>query len=176
MEEIWKEIPNSNGWKISNRGRVMRRDGSITLGSIIKNNSRRNSTSYYVVDINCISPRRQPVHRLVAEAFIEKSDKNPDGTTIEGKLQVNHKDENGLNNNLQNLEWCDSKYNCRYGTRPKRCSQHMLKKVLCIETGEIFNSAKEADEKFGFNHLIANVCNPNNRKKSAGGYHWRYIS
>ena len=51
------------------------------------------------------------VHRLVAEAFIP----NPDNLPI-----INHKDENKLNNNVDNLEWCDFSYNVRYNGASKR--------------------------------------------------------
>ena len=47
------------------------------------------------------------VHRLVAQAFIP----NPDNLPV-----INHKDENKLNNNVDNLEWCTMEYNNKYGT------------------------------------------------------------
>lgn len=44
-------------------------------------------------------------HRLVALAFLPNPENLPD---------VNHKDFNRKNNNVDNLEWCSEKYNARY--------------------------------------------------------------
>lgn len=58
------------------------------------------------------------VHRLVAIAFIPNPDNLP---------HINHKDENKLNNNPNNLEWCDNSYNNNYGTRNKRIAKAVTK-------------------------------------------------
>lgn len=47
------------------------------------------------------------VHRLVAKHFIPNPNNLP---------EVNHKDENSLNNNKENLEWCTASYNKSYST------------------------------------------------------------
>lgn len=50
------------------------------------------------------------------------------------------------------------------------------KKVLCIETGEIFPSAHEVERKTGINNgNISKVCLGKYGFKTAGGYHWRYV-
>lgn len=44
-------------------------------------------------------------HFVVATVFLERT---------EGQDQINHKDGNKLNNNINNLEWCTSKENIRH--------------------------------------------------------------
>lgn len=47
------------------------------------------------------------------------------------------------------------------------------KKVKCVETGEIFNCAKEAELKLNINSRhIGQVANGKYGRKTAGGYHW----
>ena len=47
-------------------------------------------------------------HRLVAIAFLPNPENLPD---------VNHKDFNRRNNNVENLEWCTEKYNTQYTSK-----------------------------------------------------------
>lgn len=47
------------------------------------------------------------------------------------------------------------------------------RKVMCIETGEVFQQIKEAGEKYGICPAnITAVCS--HRREKAGGYHWKY--
>lgn len=64
------------------------------------------------------------IHRLVAETYID----NPDNLS-----QINHKDEDKLNNHINNLEWCDAKYNSNYGTRNIRGGQSRQGKTFSEE-------------------------------------------
>ena len=48
-----------------------------------------------------------------------------------------------------------------------------MRKILCIDTGEVFDNAKEAGEKTGANpSSIIRCCNGNCKK--AGKLKWRY--
>lgn len=49
------------------------------------------------------------------------------------------------------------------------------KRVLCIETNEVYPSSREAERQLGIPHYSINqVCN--GKQKTAGKKHWKYIS
>ncbi|MBO5704523.1 MAG: GIY-YIG nuclease family protein [Alphaproteobacteria bacterium] len=56
-----------------------------------------------------------------------------------------------------------------------RGSKHpQARKVICIDTGEIFDYIRLAAIAKNLNHRnISSVCN--GRRKTCGGYHWRYV-
>lgn len=109
------------------------------------------------------------IHKLVAEAFLDKSNfkKMPEENIVDidiNKLHINHKDENKVNNCIDNLEWCTQKYNNNYGTARIRSGiRHrnhpkISKKILCIETGEIYPSIAEAARQLCINSSNLVAC------------------
>lgn len=83
------------------------------------------------------------VHRLVAETFIPNPENLP---------EVNHKDENPSNNCVENLEWCDRKYNMNYGTYISRLQKRMKEnnpfkgKTHTLETRKKISLKKKGQE------------------------------
>lgn len=50
----------------------------------------------------------------------------------------------------------------------------LSKKVLCIETGEVFESSSDVYRKTGINQSsISKVCL--GKRKTSGGYHWKFV-
>ena len=91
----------------------------------------------------------------MAEAFIP----NPDNLPM-----VNHKDEDRLNNKVENLEWCDNTYNSQY---PNNLS------VYCFDLDKYFRSASEAAVHTGICRTsILKVCR--GQLHQAGGMLWCY--
>jgi len=158
--EIWKEIPGSGGkYQISNYGNVYSLINNVQLKGV------NNGNGYLRVKLN---ERLFYIHRLVAMAFIP----NP-----KCYKEINHKDENKLNNNADNLEWCSHKYNMKFGTRNKMAIDNTKKSVIQYTmSGKYvcsYNSIVEAAGKMSISKgNIVSVLKGN--RKSAGDYKWKY--
>ena len=101
------------------------------------------------------------VHRLVAEAYLE----NPNPFEFN---QVGHKDENKLNNCVQNLEYTNATLNNQMPKRRARISNSVKNTkqisgyaIQCVETKELFNSYKEVAKKMNraYSTVIADIKN-----------------
>jgi Mor family transcriptional regulator len=108
--EVWKAIPSFEGsYEVSNLGRVKTLiDRKVDKRGRVYSKKPKimkqsfTSTGYLMVNLN-----KKPfkVHRLVAQAFIPNYNNYP---------FINHKDNNPLNNRVENLEWCTPQYNLVY--------------------------------------------------------------
>ena len=114
--EIWKDIKGyEHLYQVSNLGRVKslpkysNSKGYLELRKekVLKPYKTGRKRNYLTVRF--LDGKAYKVHRLVAEAFIPNPDNLP---------QVNHKDENPSNNNVDNLEWCTNAYNVKYSAKP----------------------------------------------------------
>lgn len=99
------------------------------------------------------------VHRLVADAFLENPDNLP---------EINHKDENPLNNCVDNLEWCTRQYNVDY-SKSKRVEQYENEEKIAE-----YRSIAEASRQTGIKRTAINN-NLTGWSETAGGYVWRYV-
>lgn len=112
MEEIWKDVAGTDGmYQVSNIGRVRVRDYKVKGYWRILNQVLQDTSYYQVIVYYDGVLKRVNVHRLVAGAFIP----NPNNYPV-----VNHKDQNGQNNNVDNLEWCTIQYNATYSDAVER--------------------------------------------------------
>lgn len=173
QNEEWRDVVGYEGlYRVSNLGRVrtlhkrgggclVKAKGGILRPCFIK--------GYYAIRLRKDGKYKQhQLHRLVAAAFVT----NPNNLPF-----VNHIDENGLNNNANNLEWCTHQYNINFGTRTKKViaklskpiSQYTMSGIL-IQT---YSSLHEAWHKTGIS--IAHICNVCKGKRNhAGGFVWKY--
>ena len=170
MRERWVDIDGFDGmYEVSSMGRVrsnmlhkeaghIMRPGDV--GRYYQVGLRKDGRYYHML-----------VHRLVAQAFIPNPDNLPG---------VNHINEDGHDNRVENLEWCTRKGNINHGARTLRAAAKKSKPVeqLDKKTGKsiaVYANARRADEQVegaDYRH-ISDCCI--GRRKSHAGYLWRYV-
>ena len=160
--ETFVEIEGFEKYEVSNLGKVR----NIKSGRILKPYLNHNGyLKHHLYKHNKL--KELFLHRIIAIAFIDNHEEKP---------CVNHIDENKLNNDLSNLEWCTERENAIHGTRIKRIAEKNFKKVIQLDLNDNvlneFESMKQAEQETGvFATSISACCN--GKVKSAGGFKWR---
>lgn len=140
--EYWKDIKGYEGlYKVSNFGNI-KSYGYRKKERILKPEITKKSRCLVKLSKNGTTKKYQ-VHRLVAEHFID----NPYFYE-----EVNHLDENPLNNCVDNLEWCSKWYNICYSFE-----KHVIAINTCTGEKKFYNSVTET-ESDGYDKRNVSCC------------------
>ena len=160
--ETFVKIEGFENYEVSNLGKVRNIKSGIVLKPWVTKDGYLRHCLY-----KHNKQKKLLLHRIIATAFIDNPGKKP---------QVNHIDENKLNNDLSNLEWCTERENAVHGTRTKRAAEKLSQKVIQLDLNDNvlneFESMHQAEQETGvFATSISACCN--GKRKSAGGFKWR---
>ena len=173
--EVWKDIHGYTGlYMISNYGRVKALEKHVHIGNYKHKYKEIIKREYFVRNgylcVHLSKERKRKafyVHRLVALAFLKNQSNLP---------QINHKNEIKTDNYVDNLEFCDSKYNSNYGTHIERYSSKQRIQVSAYDflgnKMRTFRSFSEASSVLNIpeSNISQAVCG---KYETAGGYVWR---
>lgn len=170
MKEIWKPIIGYEGlYEVSNFGNVKSlnwRNTGVEKCLYLKKHNK----GYFQVEL-CKNKKRKMflVHRIVAEAFLPNPLK---------KTQINHKDYNRQNNNVENLEWCTVSENMRHSCSRRKARPIKRKEKICQFTLDgkflrLWESCISIKRETKYNQTSIFEC-CENKRKTAYGYLWRY--
>lgn len=189
MNEIWKEVVGYEGlYEVSNLGKVRsvphrvhvvcsNREYDLDLdGKELVPQPRQHgylAVCLYGKGGNKRGFKQVSVHTLVAKAFVD----NPSGYT-----EVNHIDEDKLNNCASNLEWISRVGNIRHGTCIERSAKHRINNVPSMRkvnqytlNGALigtFLSARDAGRQLSLDYR--NIYNSLYKGHPAYGYYWKF--
>lgn len=100
--EVWTDVYEDPNYEVNNFGEVRNKETGRMLTPQLNYEG-----GYHRVTLS--GGRKQYVHRIVASSFLAFDDY--------ANLDVNHKDGNKLNNNINNLEWCTRKENLAHASK-----------------------------------------------------------
>lgn len=164
--EIWKDIIETSNYAVSNLGRVK----NTKTNRLLNPSELGNGYKQVSLKMNDTGKfKKEYIHRLVAKYFIE----NP-----ENKKEVNHKDGNRSNNNMNNLEWVTPSENQKhkYDVLKSKTSNRLIgqytKDDKFIQSYDSIISAVKAvglKSRSGLDSVLYG------KAKTAGGYKWKYL-
>lgn len=154
MKELWKNIPNYEGYQVSNLGRV-RTYNKITCKQGIQRHWKDRILKYknksynpgYRVDLwKDGKPKTLLVARLVAFTFYSQDINN-------SNLTVDHLDGNRFNNNINNLEIVSLAENIKRGFENNLYKNQIKIKLIEKNTKKenIFNNLSKGSIFLGYN-------------------------
>lgn len=117
MDEVWIPVPSHEDYMVSSRGRVKSSRGKIMNGKI--------SRGYRQITFATQGHKYETVnlHRLIAELFIPNPDSLP---------QVNHLNEDKLDNRVENLEWCTRSQNINWTAKRHKASAKPHRPIFVV--------------------------------------------
>ena len=176
----WKTIKGFENYEISNTGLI--RKGEQILSPF-------NNSGYLRIQlINGDKKEKILMHRLVANAFIPNDNED---------LQINHKDLDKKNNNVDNLEWVTGSENVNHAIEniPNRLEElqsamskigkkhgvaNAMKSRKPVEQltldGEVikwYASARDASRELNISYKVISKC-CNGHSKTYKGFKWRF--
>ena len=181
MSEIWKPVAGFEAYySVSSNGAILsHRNGRLRKPVRCKGNGYL----MMVLDGDGGYRKTKAIHRIVAEAFLERSSE---------QTCVNHKNEIKTDNRLENLEWCTYSENELHSYRKlgKKLSPENHQKMIEAHTKSVstpvmqfaldgtlvntFSSMAEAHRRTGISQgNISECCN--NRRNKAGGFKWCFV-
>ena len=186
-EEIWKPVVGFEGrYDVSNMGRVrslINNCENLRAEPKIRKLTLGKSGYFYVVLWDHGNNKVLRVHRMVAEAFLEK----PDNAEC-----VNHVNGIKTDNRVENLEWCTLSENTlhairlglvvdpasHFHTKGRHGKDHPTSKPVEQYTldGEFigeYESCVEAANRLGFVANNIQRC-AHGKRRTAHGYRWKY--
>lgn len=186
--EIWKDIKDYEGlYQISNLGnvrsiprKVKQFNNGVEIETLYKGKILKPHKCGKYLSVHLSkngNAKWKTIHRLVAQAFIEK---------VNGCNIVNHLDNNTHNNMATNLEWTTYKGNMQHSTKQnsmhykpnnlKKAQETRKRAVIGKKDnkGYYFSSITEARKKLKIGNHISECCNKVYGYKKCGGYEWRY--
>lgn len=166
--EVWQDIPGYEGeYKASTYGNIF----SIKRHKLLAKS--KNADGYlFFFPCKMGESKYLSLQRAIALTFLPKPQ--------EGQTEVNHKDENKLNNRVENLEWCTHKYNMLYGTAIQRTQSKTIngkcsKSVVKIDSEGVetkYPSLSEVHRILGY--PLATIHRRCIDNKPYNGYIWKF--